>query len=329
MAEQSPKSTKDLPAGWWPASLSRAGGAAPAAGGAAPAVAAAAPVAAAPAVAAAGQSPKSSGAAPLPKSSAGQSPKSSGAAPLPKSSAGQSPKSSGAAPLPKSSAGQSPKSSGGAPAPAAVAAPAAKAIAPAPKAPPAPKPVPAAQTLTKEMRDAVGRKIVAEYPPPGVLSRRAFISWCGVAWTAFSAASAAGLATCARFMFPNVLFEPPMSFKAGPPSEFSSIGMVYEMFKARYGCWIVRDEKQIFALSTTCTHLGCTPNWLAAEQKFKCPCHGSGFYKTGINFEGPAPRPLERYKIVMADDGQILVDKSKKFQWEMGQWTDPESFLVV
>ena len=38
-----------------------------------------------------------------------------------------------------------------------------------------------------------------------------------------------------------------------------------------------------------CTHLGCTPNWLEAEQKFKCPCHGSGFYKDGINFEGPAP----------------------------------------
>ena len=36
------------------------------------------------------------------------------------------------------------------------------------------------------------------------------------------------------------------------------------------------------------------PNWLDGEQKFKCPCHGSGFYMTGVNFEGPAPRPLER-----------------------------------
>ena len=78
-----------------------------------------------------------------------------------------------------------------------------------------------------------------------------------------------------------------------------------------------------YALHTTCTHLGCTPNFLSAEAKFKCPCHGSGFRPTGINFEGPAPRPLERARIVLADDGQILIDKSRKFQYELGQWIDP------
>ena len=75
--------------------------------------------------------------------------------------------------------------------------------------------------------------------------------------------------------------------------------------------------------------LGCTPNWLEGEQKFKCPCHGSGFYKDGINFEGPAPRPLERFAIKIADDGQVEIDKSKKFQQEMGQWKDPASFVKV
>jgi cytochrome b6-f complex iron-sulfur subunit len=83
----------------------------------------------------------------------------------------------------------------------------------------------------------------------------------------------------------------------------------------------------IFALQSICTHLGCPPNWLAGEQKFKCPCHGSGFYISGINFEGPAPRPLERFKVTVADDGQILVDKSQKFQEELAQWSDPDSFL--
>ena len=97
-------------------------------------------------------------------------------------------------------------------------------------------------------------------------------------------------------------------------------------FKTK-GIWIVREEGGIYALSTTCTHLGCTPNWLQAEGKFKCPCHGSGFYKTGINFEGPAPRPLERYMIGLAADGQIMVDKSRKFQKELGQWNDPDAYL--
>ena len=78
-----------------------------------------------------------------------------------------------------------------------------------------------------------------------------------------------------------------------------------------------------------CTHLGCTPNWLDGEQKFKCPCHGSGFYITGINFEGPAPRPLERVGISLSSDGMLEVDKSLKFQEEMGQWADPNSFVEV
>ena len=85
----------------------------------------------------------------------------------------------------------------------------------------------------------------------------------------------------------------------------------------------------VYALSTVCTHLGCTPNWLEAEQKFKCPCHGSGYYKTGVNFEGPTPRPLERYAITLADDGQILVDKSRKFQEEKGERNNPAAFLKV
>ena len=90
-----------------------------------------------------------------------------------------------------------------------------------------------------------------------------------------------------------------------------------------------RGRDIIYALSTTCTHLGCTPNWLEAEKKFKCPCHGSGFKISGVNFEGPAPRPLERYAIRISDDGQILVDKSRKFQRELGQWDDPDSYILL
>jgi cytochrome b6-f complex iron-sulfur subunit len=142
----------------------------------------------------------------------------------------------------------------------------------------------------------------------------------------------AGLWTLAtvRFMFPNVRREPPSKFKVGLPDAFP-LGQVQEKYKAQYGIWIVNTEyngeSQIVALKTVCTHLGCTPNWLEAEQKFKCPCHGSGYYKDGINFEGPAPRPLERYAIHLADDGQIEVDKSRTFQEELGQWADPACYI--
>jgi cytochrome b6-f complex iron-sulfur subunit len=156
--------------------------------------------------------------------------------------------------------------------------------------------------------------------------------WMGLAWGAFSAASAAALAATGRVMFPNVRNEPPQQFKAGFPNEY---GMgVDERWKEKFAIWLVRTPEDMvahasgfYAIITVCTHLGCTPNYLSAENKFKCPCHGSGFRTTGINFEGPAPRPLERARVVLSDDGQILVDKSRKFQYELGQWTDPEAFL--
>jgi len=219
------------------------------------------------------------------------------------------------------------------PAPAPIAPPAAAAARPAPR--PA---APAQPDLAGRTTSAMARK---EAPAPAaasareaddtspLLTRRA---WMGLAWGAFSAASAAALAATGRFMFPNVLNEPPQQFKAGFPNEY---GMgVDERWKEKFGIWLVRTPEDVdlhasgfFALISVCTHLGCTPNFLSAENKFKCPCHGSGFRTSGVNFEGPAPRPLERARIVLADDGQILVDRSRHFQRELAQWTDPEAFL--
>ncbi len=161
------------------------------------------------------------------------------------------------------------------------------------------------------------------------LTRRGFMKWSlPVGWVAFSAACTSSLVATARFLFPNVLFEPPQSFKVGFPTEYN-VGEVDTRWKDAFGVWVVRIPDGFYSLIAVCTHLGCSPNWLLAENKFKCPCHGSGFYMSGINFEGPAPRPLERARIVVADDGQILVDKSVKFQWEKGEWDKPEAFLKV
>ena len=103
-----------------------------------------------------------------------------------------------------------------------------------------------------------------------------------------------------------------------------------ERWKEKFGVWIVRDTNSIYALVAVCVHLGCTPNWLQAQNKFKCPCHGSGYYVSGINFEGPAPRPLERAEIaVSGEDGQIIVDKATRYLYERGQWSDPKAFVKM
>jgi cytochrome b6-f complex iron-sulfur subunit len=216
-----------------------------------------------------------------------------------------------------------------------------------------PGPVPKSQApvAVKEKPAAAAKPRVVVAPMPakpdyakpkpakaaGTEDRRGFLSL--LLGSAFalgntSLALATGLMTLgtARFMFPNILTEPPSRFKVGFPDNFAP-GQVETKFVAQFGVWVVNGEyngkREIYALRTVCTHLGCTPNWLEGEQKFKCPCHGSGFYKDGINFEGPAPRPLERYAIRLGDDGQIEIDKSKTFQEELGQWNDPASFVVV
>lgn len=150
------------------------------------------------------------------------------------------------------------------------------------------------------------------------------------AWTTFTAATALGTYGCGvRFMFPNVLNEPEKRIRVAAMEKFREMapGGVNEEWKPK-GIWIVRVEDRIAALSTTCTHLGCIPSWLEADRKFKCPCHGSGFKQNGINFEGAAPRPLERYR-VSVEDGWLIVDKSRKFQYEKGEWENPDSYIVV
>ncbi|HVN85098.1 MAG TPA: Rieske 2Fe-2S domain-containing protein [Candidatus Binatia bacterium] len=160
----------------------------------------------------------------------------------------------------------------------------------------------------------------------GLWSRRDFFG--RMSWGGFGILTGIGLLGFVRSAFPRVLFTPPSTFKAGLPSDYA-IGEVSERFKKEHRVWIVRVPEGFYALFAKCTHLGCTPRWLPVEEKFKCPCHGSGYRKSGVNFEGPAPRPLERYRISLTEDGQLLVDMSVKYRYEKGDWDKPGAFLRV
>ena len=158
------------------------------------------------------------------------------------------------------------------------------------------------------------------------IDRRRFMNYTG--WLGILGSIAISLLGFLRFMFPRVLFEPPTVFKAGKPADYA-VGVVDTRYVNSERVWIIREQNGFYALSAICTHLGCTPKYLGSEDKFKCPCHGSGFRRNGINFEGPAPRPLERLKIGLAEDGQLLVDKSRLFRHEKGEWGAAGSFLFV
>jgi cytochrome b6-f complex iron-sulfur subunit len=161
-------------------------------------------------------------------------------------------------------------------------------------------------------------------------SRRDFMSGAAVTvgWVAFGVGTGISVGPAfGRFMMPNVLEEPDPRIRVGKLQQYLEMqpGEVNEDYKPQ-GIWMIREEERIAALSIICTHLGCIPNWLPNDRKFKCPCHGSGYYFNGINFEGPTPRPLERFRLYV-EDGLVTVDKSKKYQYELGQWDQPGSFI--
>jgi cytochrome b6-f complex iron-sulfur subunit len=166
------------------------------------------------------------------------------------------------------------------------------------------------------------------------VSRRQFSMALVVAWGALAVVGGTFGAMFQDFFGPKALKEPKKLWRVGKPEDYSVPG-VYENFKrtpdGSAGFWMVnlQDEKKLVALSTICTHLGCIPNWLSAESKFKCPCHGSGYYITGVNFEGPTPRPLERFAVNRDPDGFVNVDMTKVYRQELGQWDDPESFVSL
>ena len=134
-----------------------------------------------------------------------------------------------------------------------------------------------------------------------------------------------------RFFFPRALYEPDTVFTVGYPSDFS-LG-VDQRFLMSERVWVVREPDRLFVIYARCTHLGCTPEWKTAENKFKCPCHGSGYDSEGVNFEGPAPRPMDRALVQLDPTGKIVVDTSRLFVNDpragVNHFNDPGAYLTV
>jgi cytochrome b6-f complex iron-sulfur subunit len=168
-------------------------------------------------------------------------------------------------------------------------------------------------------------KTVESAPPDPVNRMRRTIIWTTVGGF---------LATCfimfLRFFLPRTIFEPSTVFRVGYPSDFG-FG-VDTKFQQQYRIWVVRNAERLFVIYARCTHLGCTPDWKPSENKFKCPCHGSGYTSEGINFEGPAPRPMDRAHVGLDATGQIVVDTSKLYEkpkGEEGHFDDAGAFIPV
>ena len=133
-----------------------------------------------------------------------------------------------------------------------------------------------------------------------------------------------------RFFLPRSILEPSSTFRIGAPADYA-IG-VDTKWQQQYRIWVTRTSDRLFVIYARCTHLGCTPDWKASENKFKCPCHGSGYDSEGINFEGPAPRPMDRAKVTLDAEGQVVVDVGTLYEWPKGEkseFDDDGAFIRV
>ncbi|MDP6925157.1 MAG: Rieske 2Fe-2S domain-containing protein [Candidatus Scalindua sp.] len=163
----------------------------------------------------------------------------------------------------------------------------------------------------KTIREKSTAEISGSYEPgtllghPKTITRRCLF-WG--AWLSFWGLVSMWSFSVVRYLIPRVSYEPSNIFKAGKPEDYA-LGSV-TLIETRK-VWIIREERGIYALIAVCTHLSCQPRWLEKEQIFKCPCHGGQFYKNGVNFAGPPPKPLVRAFVEVSDDGRLLVDKDR------------------
>ena len=141
------------------------------------------------------------------------------------------------------------------------------------------------------------------------VTRRRLLAWVG--WGSFATFWGTITLATVRFLFPRILYEPSPRFEAGTPADYQVVE-VDEHLKKSQRVWMIRTPEGLYALIAICTHLGCTPNWFASEERFKCPCHGSVFLLDGTNVAGPAPVPLYRATIALELGGNIIVDKSQR-----------------
>ena len=167
--------------------------------------------------------------------------------------------------------------------------------------------------------------VVESTPEPAVNKMRRRIVWASVVGF---------LTTCflmfLRFFLPRSILEPSSKFSVGFPSDYA-LG-VDTKWQQQYRIWVDKTSDRIFVVYARCTHLGCTPDWKASENKFKCPCHGSGYDSEGINFEGPAPRPMDRAYVELDAEGQIVVDVGRLFKWPKGEkneFNDPGAYIPL
>lgn len=140
---------------------------------------------------------------------------------------------------------------------------------------------------------------------PGKPTRRRFLVTTGT--TTVVAGIVGFMSATARFLFPNVLYEPPSRFPVGAPDGFPTGTAT---FLPDQRLFVFNSDAGFYAISSICTHLGCNVNYVPGGG-FACPCHGSRYDVNGQVIRGPAPKPLAWFGLSLSSRGELVVDERR------------------
>ena len=76
--------------------------------------------------------------------------------------------------------------------------------------------------------------------------------------------------------------------------------------RAVSGAILGRDAGGLYAMTSVCTHQGCSVR--VSGTALSCPCHGSGFDANGAVTRGPAATGLRHFQVTLEADGSIAID---------------------
>jgi nitrite reductase/ring-hydroxylating ferredoxin subunit len=102
-------------------------------------------------------------------------------------------------------------------------------------------------------------------------------------------------------------------------------GSAYRFRTAAFDGFVVNDAGEIRALSSVCTHMGCTLHFRPDWQDLRCPCHGASFDLAGRlangrrtwRSEGAYPGDARAYPIELPDlvRPEVKVDGDRILVW--------------
>ncbi len=146
----------------------------------------------------------------------------------------------------------------------------------------------------------------------GGASRRDYLI---TAWKALGLVAAAEFATVlVAFLWPRAKGDGDPGaavVETGAVAEFTPAS-VTAFPKGRF--YLVRlADGGFLALSSRCSHLGCSVPWDEKTKTFPCPCHASVFDMNGNVQSPPAPRALDLFP-VRIEAGVVKVDTRNRIQ---------------